>query len=191
MLNVVYGPSQCRVYQSWSSWTLSPFCCWRWFVSLIRSVLLTLVLDGAAGYLCRTEPKECETLSPAWPSSSPYVTAIGGTQFSKDVYPWCNYPGMVCSKVKILLNELLTTSSFILRQVGEVTSSSSTGSRITTGGGFSNLFAQPGYQTQAVKGYLGKTGVPASAFNSTGAFHSCHTCAFQHQCQHFLLRYSS
>lgn len=68
--------------------------------------------------------------SPVWPTSSPYVTSVGGTQM-------------------VMNNEVGVTFS---------------------GGGFSNYFSQPSYQTQAVKTFLSTSTdlPPASSFNSSG-----------------------
>eukprot|EP01126_Amoeba_proteus_P044425 TRINITY_DN4935_c0_g1_i3.p1 TRINITY_DN4935_c0_g1~~TRINITY_DN4935_c0_g1_i3.p1 ORF type:complete len:619 (-),score=89.84 TRINITY_DN4935_c0_g1_i3:58-1914(-) len=105
--------------------------------------------DGCGGYYLRTDPT-CSQASPAWPSSSPYVTSVGGTQFLKDIYPWCK-TGRTCTKV------------------GEVVSSTLTGSRITTGGGFSNMFLRPQYQSKAVEYYVANTAMPPNSFyNVTG-----------------------
>jgi len=51
---------------------------------------------------------------------------------------------------------------------GEVVSSTATGSRITTGGGFSNVFSTPAYQAEFVSNYLPKTNIPLSYYNPNG-----------------------
>ena len=54
--------------------------------------------------------------------------------------------------------------------VGEVTSSTQTGSRISSGGGFSNVFPQPSYQSNPVSNYVRTTlnNVPSNYYKSTG-----------------------
>eukprot|EP00026_Physarum_polycephalum_P002747 Phypoly_transcript_02755.p2 GENE.Phypoly_transcript_02755~~Phypoly_transcript_02755.p2 ORF type:complete len:190 (+),score=17.66 Phypoly_transcript_02755:1378-1947(+) len=88
------------------------------------------------------------TLAPGFPASSPYITSIGGTQlFSKADSTCFNGDTYTC-------------------QPEEVVSSTGTGSGITTGGGFSNIFPRPAYQDSAVLAYLpslqGLTGFNAS-----------------------------
>jgi tripeptidyl-peptidase-1 len=75
-----------------------------------------------------------KTFHPDFPAASPYVTAVGGTDFA--------------------------TKSVI----GEESAWS------CGGGGFSNTFAQPSWQSAAVSGYLAQTGIlpDASLFNMTG-----------------------
>jgi tripeptidyl-peptidase I len=54
--------------------------------------------------------------------------------------------------------------------VGEIGCSISTGSRITGGGGFSDFFPMPSYQTEVVNYYLSNYGgsVPSQYYNSSG-----------------------
>lgn len=81
---------------------------------------------------------------PAFPASSPYATAVGGTQ--------------------ILRHDPTVPRS-------EFTSDSVTGSMITTGGGFSSRYAAPTYQEVAVQSYLNGEGVPlppSHYFNASG-----------------------
>jgi tripeptidyl-peptidase-1 len=96
--------------------------------------------DGVGGYSLRTNPNACSIFRPEFPSSSPYVTAVGGTQYMTNIYP-------ICHKVQF-------GESFHCNEVGEVASSSLTGSRITTGGGFSINFGRPAYQQEAVNTFL-------------------------------------
>jgi tripeptidyl-peptidase-1 len=86
----------------------------------------------------------CLVSQPAWPSTSPSVTSVGGTQ----------------------LNDA---------QNAEITSSSATGSRITTGGGVSFYYPTPGYQAYYVKKYLSSLPPnqipPTNTWNSAGRFY--------------------
>jgi len=92
-------------------------------------------------------------LTSLYPASSPFVTAVGATQFS----PLTNY--LCGSKMggKVLQCD-----------IGEVVSSIATASRITSGGGFSTLSPAEPYQAQAVAHYL-DSGVPLPTgfYNST------------------------
>lgn len=103
--------------------------------------------DGVGGYSLRTDPDLCTKrgYAPEFPSSSPYVTAVGGTQFSDQYLPICTSSGK---------NEFQGELTYTCEGVGEIVSSSSTGSRITSGGGFSINFAQPAYQKDAVEAFL-------------------------------------
>jgi len=59
----------------------------------------------------------------------------------------------------------------VCEQVGEITSSVATGSRITSGGGFSDVFAMPSYQKTAVGNYLQnfvKSSIPSQYYNTSG-----------------------
>mmetsp|Transcript_18166 Transcript_18166/g.29846 ORF Transcript_18166/g.29846 Transcript_18166/m.29846 type:complete len:597 (+) Transcript_18166:186-1976(+) len=103
---------------------------------------LTLVFasgdDGVASYLARDDPSMCDPFKPDYPAVSPFVTAVGATQFAVGG--------------------------------GEIACGSTTGSAITTGGGFSFKFPRPSYQQAAVDAYL-KSGVPlppATDYKQTG-----------------------
>ena len=96
--------------------------------------------------------------TPGFPASSPFVTAVGGTQFSTQ-------SEAICSQVTQL--GIPTTCN----SVGEIASSISTGSRITSGGGFSDVFSMPDYQKAAVSSYLkglSSKAAPSSFFNASG-----------------------
>jgi tripeptidyl-peptidase I len=80
--------------------------------------------DGVNGFIPPAAADQCGYYA-QWPASSPYVTAVGGT-----------------------MNGPLLTST------PEIACSSSTGSRITSGGGFSFYNAMPSFQTTAVQNYL-------------------------------------
>ncbi len=76
----------------------------------------------------------CARFNPSWPASSPHVTAVGGTMLQK--------PAAGADWV-------------------EVACSIEAGAWITSGGGFSNVYDRPAYQTAAVERYLaGTSGLP-------------------------------
>eukprot|EP01094_Clydonella_sp_ATCC50884_P028367 TRINITY_DN8492_c0_g1_i1.p1 TRINITY_DN8492_c0_g1~~TRINITY_DN8492_c0_g1_i1.p1 ORF type:complete len:516 (-),score=102.13 TRINITY_DN8492_c0_g1_i1:65-1612(-) len=107
-----------------------------------------------------------ERFVPGFPASSPFVTAVGGTQFSTASYAAC---GMSVLGVPVSCEA-----------VGEITSSIATGSRITSGGGFSDVFAMPSYQSEQVKAYLSTEGssIPSQYFNASGrAYPDVAACA--------------
>jgi len=115
-------------------------------------------------------PPSCKPFLPVWPASSPYVTAVGGTQFSFRTQEACwtdVYSLGTPASINFACPDL---------DVGEIVSSADTGAMITSGGGFSNKFAMPAYQRLAVEEYLRQgnstltTGFlpPAEYFNATG-----------------------
>ena len=87
-----------------------------------------------------------KTMKPAYPASSPYVTSVGGTILqdgqvaTSDKEPVCqpngNLAGVCASGGK------------------EVVSSTNTGGRISSGGGFAAYSTMPEYQRSAVEKYL-------------------------------------
>jgi tripeptidyl-peptidase-1 len=110
--------------------------------------------DGMAGSGVRdmnvSDPADVEekcSVHPDWPSSSPYVTCVGGTATGYDRK---------------------------LRRSVEVASSAATGSRITTGGGFSGMYSRnhtAPWQSSFVEAYLADESVfkpPPGAFNASG-----------------------
>ena len=108
--------------------------------------------DGASGITCRYG--NCSIFNPTFPPSSPYVTSVGGTQIGR-------YKDTPTDQV-------------------EVVADSVTGSFITSGGGFSNRYAQPSYQSMAVQSYI-KTAVmpPASMdYNTSNRAYVCSPSGF-------------
>jgi tripeptidyl-peptidase-1 len=79
--------------------------------------------------------------NPTFPSSSPWITSVGGTQLAPSS-----------------LRDILRNSS---RE--EVTCDSKTGCVVTTGGGFSWRYARPAYQTAAVESYLSRSASAGAA----------------------------
>jgi len=92
---------------------------------------------------------------PLFPASSPYVTAVGATQFSTQAMPVCGQ-----NVIGLPIN---------CETVNEIGCSISTGSRITSGGGFSDHFAMPSYQAPVVEEYLATTAksIPSQYYNSS------------------------
>ncbi|MDP2437715.1 MAG: S53 family peptidase, partial [archaeon] len=96
---------------------------------------------------------------PSFPSSSPHVTTVSGTQWSTQATPLCNLTGDG------------GTLSYQCSTVQEIASSTLTGSRISTGGGFSDVFPRPSYQDAWVKAYLVDyidKKIPQSWYNASG-----------------------
>ncbi len=80
--------------------------------------------DGVVGFLARQGASNCGYF-PQYPASSPYVTAIGGTTGVEN-----DLPEIACQSV------------------------AKVGPSITTGGGFSNLYAMPKFQKKHVDDYF-------------------------------------
>jgi len=126
----------------------------------IKAGLLGLSLffsSGDNGVASSNPPVNCPGhWVPAFPPSSPYVTAVGATQFSTQTRPICD----------------MNTNGVPTRceEIGEIMSSTSTGSRITSGGGFSNVFDMPTYQSSVVQNYITNSlqKVPSSWYNAKG-----------------------
>jgi tripeptidyl-peptidase-1 len=115
--------------------------------------LLFAAGDGGVGTrLAYSSPSFCENYSPTFPASSPYVTAVGATQWSTSYTTWCDQTNS-CQQVK------------------EIVSMSDRGGGITSGGGFSTFFPMPDYQKAVVNSYLNNpisNLPPSSCFNSSG-----------------------
>lgn len=111
--------------------------------------------DGAHGSLVATKGTEfCHHAREEFPASSPWVTAVGGTQFATATSPVCQY---YASDVIVQCGE-----------AGEVACSSAAGSVITTGGGFSSDFPRPWYQVDHVDKYLKQTDAPVPSAHKLG-----------------------
>jgi len=99
--------------------------------------------DGVAGWLARNNNQNCQ-YSPQFPASSPYVTTVGGT-----MGPESGYAEVVCQANGLNIQAL-----------------------ITSGGGFSNYFALPTWQSSNVIGYLnlvkGSQYAPMAGYTATG-----------------------
>ena len=134
------------------------------------SVLFSSGDDGLGNVPIRTNPAfACAQAYPAWPASSPYVTAVGGTQLTDKYLPACGNPYTQVIPGLPLSEQLI----FQCTGAKETTASSTIGGIITSGGGFSSVFDRETlapWQVTQVNAYLNKTGVtpPTSYFNVTG-----------------------
>lgn len=125
-----------------------------------RGITIT-VSSGDSGAHGRTDSGCSSTVTrPAFPTSSPYVTSVGATQLINGVQatnpktPYCKNPSVTpCAQSGT-----------------EVVCSTATGALIVSGGGFSNVAAQPSWQANAVKAYLASGALLPGAgnFNASG-----------------------
>lgn len=111
-------------------------------------------------------PPQCAPFVPVWPATSPYVTAVGGTQFS-------THTTALCDVEEVYSYGTLSGLPFSCPDddIGEIACSADTGAMITTGGGFSNRYPRPDYQQRQVTEYLANRQQdlpPTELFNSTG-----------------------
>lgn len=117
------------------------------------SVLVASGDDGVTGLrpkLRNVSPEDlCTQSGPQWPSSSPYITTVGATM----LLPY---------------NPQVAQMFFLTKE--EIVCSAEMGGIITTGGGFSNVYAIPKYQRRAVDRYLKTRNMPAlpGFFNASG-----------------------
>jgi len=129
------------------------------FVKLGLRGISVLIASGDTGaYMGDVQPK-CSRSAPGFPSSSPWVTSVGGTQLAKGGAPVCNYAS----------RDVIVTC----HDEAEVVCSSARGGVITSGGGFSNDFAAPWYQQEVIRGYLQQTFTPVPSpeewyYNTSG-----------------------
>eukprot|EP00912_Choanoflagellata_sp_UC4_P000395 UC4_evm2s243 len=135
-----------------------------------------LVASGDSGCHGRTD-KICllnAKMHPAYPAASPYVTSVGGTQYSGNVTsegvtsPICR--GTMPDGGKPNCAGSLGPGA---REVVASTDRSEAGvqrSKITSGGGFSNLSPRPSYQNAVVEKYLNQSSaIPSqNLFNPGG-----------------------
>eukprot|EP00339_Tiarina_fusa_P001294 CAMPEP_0117035624 /NCGR_PEP_ID=MMETSP0472-20121206/25288_1 /TAXON_ID=693140 ORGANISM="Tiarina fusus, Strain LIS" /NCGR_SAMPLE_ID=MMETSP0472 /ASSEMBLY_ACC=CAM_ASM_000603 /LENGTH=526 /DNA_ID=CAMNT_0004745147 /DNA_START=206 /DNA_END=1786 /DNA_ORIENTATION=+ len=131
------------------------------FQKLGATGISLLCAAGDAGAASK-ENLDCNTsppIQPNFPASSPYITTVGGTMLQNggtaltgDLPPFCTEPGITCAGGGV---EVVSTVPEAL---------------ITTGGGFSNVFGQPSYQTAAVNAWMssGALQPPAQYFNASG-----------------------
>lgn len=117
-----------------------------------------LISSGDSGANGRTNG-DCSIpqLRAAFPSSSPYVTSVGATEFRNATYNLQNAPAICQSTWSCVSGGVEAAVSVDL-------------SGFTSGGGFSNISARPSYQNDAVNAYL-NSGVqlpPSSYYNAQG-----------------------
>jgi len=113
--------------------------------------------SGDSGAHGRTDPT-CQkaVTSPTYPAASPFVLAVGATQFSAD-------------SIKTGGSAPFCKSNTCKISGTEIVCSTKTGALIVSGGGFSNVAARPAYQDKQVSAYVAGSGVPATGdFNATG-----------------------
>lgn len=130
----------------------------KWYMDRVSVELMklgirgisVLVAPGDDGVNCADDraggPDVCSRTCPDFPSVTPWVTVVGGTQLSTQATPVCGY-----SSATIHVN---------CREEAEVACSSETGGKITTGGGFSGHFPAPWYQLRAVEKYFNQSDSP-------------------------------
>jgi len=127
----------------------------------LRGVTLT-VASGDSGANGRTDEQCSENhFNPDFPSCSPYITSVGGTEFRDVTYMIDGPPE--CS--------LFSPSSYFCVGHGYAENAVSYGfSEFASGGGFSNISPLPSWQAAAVKTYLntpiGKA-LPKGYFNAS------------------------
>ena len=128
------------------------------FMKLSLRGISILASSGDAGAPGRTS-EQCDPqkpLNPAFPASSPWVTAVGGTiienatNITHPITPLCKKNTCIGDGVELNCN--------IDR------------CQWTAGGGFSNFFTRPWWQTKSAKKYLNSSVVfpPNKFFNSSG-----------------------
>jgi len=132
------------------------------FQKLATQGLTVIIADGdnGAGDLGEGPyyAQSCNTLTPDWPSQSPYVAAVGATYMTP-------LSTSICYRPENLGGIDCTTG----HPVGEVSVSMDNGIFWTTGGGFANTQARPSYQTDFVQEYISSTTLPPySTFNISG-----------------------
>jgi len=116
-----------------------------------------LASSGDSGAHGRTDPMcSKQVTSPAFPASSPYVTAVGATQIA---------PGTATTGGT---EKVCTSGMQCITGGQEVVCNKDTGAMIASGGGFSNVAAMPQYQESAVASYLKN----ASALPGQGNFNA-------------------
>ncbi len=109
------------------------------------SIIVSSGDDGIAGTYIRDDVNlGCSQAWPAWPASSPYITAVGATQLSDLYLPGCGQP----YSTGMSANSGIPDEAKLLFQctgTAEIVCSSASGGVITTGGGFSNVYNRATY----------------------------------------------
>jgi subtilase family serine protease len=129
----------------------------------LRGVSL-VISSGDSGAHTRTDPGcTAPTLRAEFPAASPYVTSVGATQLTQETQ---------LSPAPSICSSLLGSWKYCAASGTEVAVSFDVAD-FTSGGGFSEVAAQPSYQTTAVKNYL-SSGValpPAKMYNASNRAH--------------------
>jgi len=120
--------------------------------------------DGTIGCHPYENPDGCSKMGPMFPATSPYLLAVGATSVevstgshtvdSNSLPPICTNTGQYQCPCSTSMNEKIALNNNT--------------AEFDTGGGFSFIFPQPSYQTQAVTDYI-KSGVtlpPPNVWNA-------------------------
>ena len=133
------------------------------FAAVTARGVTFMVSSGDSGAHGRTD-SGCATpkTHPDWPTSCPYITAVGASQIQDGVSK-APFTTPYCTKPPAGLPACATAGT-------EITCSTATKALITSGGGFSIYEKTPAWQADAVKTYLasGAKLPPAGDFNATG-----------------------
>lgn len=136
----------------------------RWYMQRINRELMKLALRGFTiifpagdkGVASDWEPTQaaCEKHHPEFPVSSPFVLAVGATQFARRTQD-----DALCKRAYAHAPLCSSSGSGLLpggssAGLQEVACSAATGGEITTGGGFSEHWSRPPWQSAAVSRYL-------------------------------------
>jgi len=134
----------------------------RNFQKLGASGISILVASGDAGAAAKVNI-DCDSknspVNPNFPASSPYVTTVGGTMLQNggtaltgSLPPFCSEPSITCAGGGV---EIVCSVPDAL---------------ITSGGGFSNILAQPSYQSSDVSAWMnsGALQPPTKYWSSSG-----------------------
>jgi len=119
----------------------------------VRGITI-LFATGDNGVYGGNVTSECLEFIPSFPPSSPYVTAVGATLFSTNTIPICN--------------EDIYGIKLPCHTLGEIVSSTAVGSRVSSGGGFSNQFKRPDYQSPIVDSYVASLNIPETYYSNVG-----------------------
>lgn len=130
------------------------------FQKLGAAGITLLASSGDSGAHGRTDGFcTTEKANPAFPASSPYITAVGATQIKPGSGSTSGASEPICQ------NQLQCATGGT-----EIVCSNAKGALITSGGGFSVYAPRPSYQEAVVSAYLSKSGVtpPEKDFNKAG-----------------------
>jgi subtilase family serine protease len=124
------------------------------------SILFASGDDGIASVDARTDPvRACKQHHPNFPSSSPWITSVGGTQLKPR--------GPIGKRGSAPGSRSGTEAHFPAQTREEIVCSASTGCAVTTGGGFSHTFPRPAWQAAEVDAYLERARLAAAAAASS------------------------
>ena len=127
------------------------------FMKLAARGITILIASGDNGVADEPDQALCRPFTPDFPSTSPYVLTVGASMISTASSPICS------------ADSRLISYGDNCEVVGERACSVEDGALISTGGGFSNHFSQPAYQTPEINSYLSSNRTPPSDyFNVTG-----------------------